>query len=269
MVKRSGLVSIRRPVVYYGYGPLKGLEQFDLAILEPAGWKATDVAHLRSRGVTTLAYVSALEVPSHVVRQAGLRDADLIQSGAGPWYKESLGNWVADPRSPAWRRYLWSHLETLGRQGWQGVFLDTLGDVEDPAVQQETGWLVPQAAELVRMARTLFPSGMVVMNNGLWLLLPLVEKQLDGVAWETTLSSQDLKEPWAQVTLETLLRTRNRDDVHCLLLSHIPPGPEAGAQLAVMNSLTQRFGFLAYAAPADYARAIRLPNGEVVPARHR
>lgn len=263
-MKPSRLASVRRPVVYYGYGPLVGLEQFDLAILEPQGWRAADLARLRGQGVTTLAYVSALEVPPSIKRQAGLRDDDLLKSGSGPWYKEALGNWVADPRSRAWRQYLAAHLETLGRSGWQGIFLDTLGDVEDLAVQQETDWLLPAAAELVRLARAAFPGGSVVMNNGLWLLLPLVEDQLDAVAWEATLSLEDLKQPWAQVTLETLLRIRHHADVHCLLLSHVPTGPNAKTQMAVMHSLTRRFGFLSYAAPADYAQAIRLPDGQVM-----
>jgi hypothetical protein len=247
--------------IFYGYGPLDGLGQFDWLILEPAGWRPHDLAQLRQQGPLTLAYVSCLEVLPWVAEEAGLEPRDFLSVSGRLWEKPELSTRVADPRSPRWRAHLTRRFTRLREEGYHGVFLDTLGDIEDEAVRDQTGWLVPAAAELVVLARRSFPDGLVAMNNGLWLLLPVAAPYLDAVCWEAPLTAEILREPWAQAALDLVARHTVDGRMMGLLLSHISPGnPDA---LQAFRQLGSGLGLLTYAAPADYAEAVRLPDGTI------
>ncbi len=260
----SRRLPLRSFAVYYGYGPLPGLERMDLAILEPAGWRPQDVQTLRQHGVRTLAYLSAMEVTGEVLREAGLVPADLLRPGGRPWQKEDLGVLVADPRSVRWRRHLQARAQDLLAAGWDGLFLDTLGDVEDPLVAPMGGWLVPAAAELVRLIRGAAGDALLVQNHGILLLLPLVAPYLDGICWESPPLGPVGREAWVGWALENMAATALHHRLPPLLVGLVPPGPEASTAVAALEALATRYGGLAYSAPGDYTSGVRLPDGSVV-----
>lgn len=261
-VGASGLRA-SRPVIYYGHGPLRELSAFDLAVLEPAGWSGPDLAALRERGVKVLAYVSLLEARPEVVQAAHLRPSDFLSVSGRPWYRDEFETFVVDPRSTAWRRYIEVRLHQIVAAGWDGVFLDGVGDVEDSLVENASGWLVPAAADLVRQVKTSVGRRLVVQNNGLWLVLPLVGPYLDGICWEGDVANVDFKEPWAQATVEMLTRQGNAFGLSLWLVSTIEEGAPPD-KVAAFSALGQRLGCLTYAAPCDYAQGVRLPDGRVV-----
>lgn len=255
---------IRTYVVYYGFGPVPGLERYDLAVLEPAGWRPSDLQALKSQGVKILAYLSVLEVPEWLWPQTPLTSKDLLHLNGQIWRYPSSQNLVVDPRSFSWRRYLEQKLRELRAAGWDGVFVDTAGDVEDPTLGPMAGWLLPSTADLMRLCRSIFHDGLVVQNNGLWLLAPLVTHLLDGVCWEGPLETEDLRQPWSQALLESLVTAGSSRGIQTLLLTHIPPGANAETRLEKFWSLVRRYSFIGYAAPCDYASGIRTVDGAVI-----
>ncbi len=80
-------IRARTYTVYYGYGPLQGIDQYDLAILEPAGWRSADVAQLKTRGTKVLAYVGAMEAAPHIVEKLRLQSRDLLRVEGRPWLR--------------------------------------------------------------------------------------------------------------------------------------------------------------------------------------
>ena len=132
---------------------------------------------------------------------------------------------------------------------------------------QEIPALQSQFLDDVRVARSVFPDKLVVMNNGLWLLLPLVASYLDGICWEGTLSEEELAAPWAQMTLDTLLQYSNTLGLVPMLLSLVAPSADSDRQLEYLKALARKFGFLHYAAPFDYAQGVRTPAGDIVRGR--
>jgi len=249
-------------VVYYGRGPLPGMEAFDLAILEPSGWSESDRSALQAVGVTTLAYLSVLEATPAVASAAGLGRADLLSVAGAPWYRSEYGTTVVHPRAARWRTYLQSTATALVRQGWDGLFFDTLGDLEDPLVQGELGSLLPGAAALVHQIRQGVPDAYLVQNNGVWVLLPLVVSDLDGVCWESSVALAQAG-PFADAALASLTLAKNRYGVTPLLLS-APQTEQQCEGLRLLHDLSHRFGFCSYVAPpGGYAQGIRLPSGHI------
>ncbi len=255
----------RSYAVYYGRGPVEGLESFDWVILEPWGWRVSDLQRLQQHGVKIFAYLSTLEVPPWMT-DVKLGDRDWIHVDGHPWIRAVNGNRVARPDSAAWRNYLEQSLAQHYRQGWDGIFLDTLGDVEDEAVQAESAWLAPQAAELVHLAKVFFGDRMVIINNGLWRVVPLAIPYLDAVCWEGTFNAAVFREPWCQAMIDFLGRTAQTKSWTNLLLTQITDLIDQPSRIKEFDALAERFGFLAYAAPGDYHEGIRLRDGRIIPA---
>lgn len=252
-------------VVYYGRGPLPGLESFDIAILEPRGWTTPHIRALQAERVATIAYVSVLEVPHWRIPEAGLTDEDFVMVNGRPWVKEPFSNRLARPDSGAWRRYLDQHVTALYRAGWDGLFLDTLGDVEDDELLANAGWLLPATADLVRHIGKSFPGRPIVANNGLWRMVPMIADYIHGTCWEGDLTPEILKQPWAQAMIDFLgqaVQTRRWTN---LMLTRIEGTSLTAAQkLLRFSEDADRYGFLSYAAPGNYADAVRLRDGRVV-----
>ncbi len=256
--------------VYYGKGPLPGLENLDLAILEPMGWQTSQLRELKAAGVKVLAYLSVLEVPPWRESVAGLQSNDLIQvHGSEPWVKQPFGNRLARPDSKRWRLFLEQHLTQLYRQGWDGLFLDTLGDVEDEELAPITGWLAPATADLIHLCRRLFSDRILIANNGLWGMVPLLLPYLDGVSWEGQLTPPIMREPWAQAMLDFLGQMRSQRGWVNLMLTQMPHDPGNQKTIQDFYLWAERLGFLAYAAPGDYTHGIRLRDGRIaIPASY-
>lgn len=264
MAQRKRLMG-RSYVVYYGRGPLAGIESYDVAVLEPQGWSTPQLRALQEKSVTCLAYLSVLEVPDWRVSRAGLTDRDFLRVDGQHWIKEPFGNRLAQPDAKHWRDFLNREVDTLYRAGWDGLFLDTLGDVEDPVLLDKAPGLVAQTADLVRFLSFAFPDRPIIVNNGLWRLVPLIADYISGVCWEGDLTPELLKEPWAQAMIDFLGRHAQERGWVNVMLTRID-GTSVSATKALVRFMEEadRYGFLSYAAPGNYAEAIRLRDGRVV-----
>lgn len=251
-------------VVYYGYGPLSELEAYDIAILEPAGWRAEDMQVLGRRGVQRIAYLSALEATRETLTRLGVPAQQLLHVEGEPWLRRSFGTYVVDPRSRLWRAHVVAQARRLVEEGWDGIFLDSLGDVEDQMVQDRSGWLLPAAANLVGEVRAAIGDHLLLQNNGIFLLLPLVASLIDGICWEGSFEPEATGGAWLRMVLEQIANVVHQEGITPMLLSEIGDSAPAAASLQILDGMAERYGFLSYAAPLDYAQGIRTLDGRVV-----
>ena len=167
--------------VYYGTGGEQVLSRYDLAVVEPAGRGPQEIASLKSGGGLALAYLSVLE-------RAGTRGepapAGVLAGDGRPVFNEQFGNWVLDPRDEGVRRRVLELAAYLLSQGYDGLFLDTLADLEDfalpPALRGECVLAAARlVADLAKSRRCV-----LVQNRGFHQVLPVTARHLDGVCWE-------------------------------------------------------------------------------------
>lgn len=171
---------VNRYAVYYGPGDPDLLRGYDLAVVAPEGWSPAVRRQLQSEGVRMIAYVSVLEVPAGPMPPAG------VLRGAGlPLQNQEWGNWILDPRAPETLQRLQNMARELQAAGWDGAFLDTLSDLESPALPAEVRpAVVPAGARLVAAFRASWPGAVLIQNWGFGPLLPLTAPYLDGLCWE-------------------------------------------------------------------------------------
>lgn len=173
---------IRSFAVYYGPDGENILSRFDLVIVDPGGRLPESVKRLKGRGSAVLAYLSALEVPR---RPNEAPPRNVLVCNGRPAVNEEYNNWILDPRLPQTRLRLLELTERSLDLGFDGIFIDTIGDVEDcrfsPAL---SGEILPAASWLVAETSRKNPACFLVQNWGLMQLLPLTVSYLDAVCWE-------------------------------------------------------------------------------------
>lgn len=177
-----GLRGVRSVAFYYGGGFERTLQSFDLAVVDPSLFTSREILSVKEKGTKLVAYVSVLETPADEGTRA---PENVLLVDGTPLKNERYRNWVLDPR----------HQETIKRtldladsaldKGYDGFFLDTVGDVEDLSLPARVrSEVLPAAAHLVRKVREHHPERLLLQNWGLQSLLPLTVSYLDGVVWE-------------------------------------------------------------------------------------
>ncbi len=174
----------RSLVVYYGSGRADQLRQYDVAIVEPAGQSAA-VRGMKDAGTIVLGYLSVMEMPSGAAEQAVVTTDDYLYHQGSPVVNHEYGGSLMDLRSPRWRRLVLRRASAILAQGYDGLFLDTIADIEYPC----WGWelrvgLIGAAAEMVERLRRAHGDCLLVQNNGAQQLIGQTYRYLDGVCLE-------------------------------------------------------------------------------------
>lgn len=241
--RRDSWQSARSMVVYYGRDATSQLSRYDVAIVEPLGQTTETLNQLKAAGTLLLAYLSVMEMPAWDAGIALLDLSDFLRCNGQAITNSEHGTYLLDLRSTRWQRLLFHRASILLDQGYDGLFLDTIGDVELPIwspLQQIE--LVANATALVRQLRAIYPQHLLVQNNGLARLIEQTAPHLSGVCWENP--HPDLRRPdlLTQVLLR-IGRLAGHNNCRLLLLSQHDHRP---ADLPLPPQI------LAYCAPGTY-----------------
>ena len=191
-----------------------------LAILDPDPYKVDDLIAFRERGVLTLGYVNIGEVEEYRAH------ADRVDES---WVLGENPHWPShrfvDARQEGWRRLVIDEVapQVVARQ-FDGLFLD-MADVAAPGVFPETREGI---VSLIRALRETYPTHLIVMNRGLF-LLDEVGEEIDGVLVEGV---------WARYDPRTTSYIRT-------------PDGERSRLVETLRTYRQQFGGVALA--LDYA----------------
>lgn len=251
------LRGIRSFALYYGSGGEDALCTYDLAVLAPEGQTPAGLRRIRDAGTRVLAYVSVLEVPW----SPGAPPPPNVLTEAGrSWANQAFANWVLDPRAPDTRTRLLHLAQRLVEQGYDGLFLDTVADVEDFPASPSLGaelvtamaWLT---ASVARVARCI-----LVQNRGLHRLLPLTAPYLDGVCWEAFPFRQIGPEPTVHSGIRTVQQLQRSHGLQVLALNEEELD---AADRRLARAAAQRCGFHWYGTPRYVSEPV--PLGRVAP----
>ncbi len=263
--------------MYYGVEDVRALAGFDLAIVEARAWSERGIGALRQAGATVLGYLSVLEEddPGCSGSRGDPRAEDYLVVEGRRVQSRASSSWMMDPRSGHWVETL---LEVARREilakGCHGLFLDTIGDVEDPTLPERLRMqLIPACALLVKRLRERFPSAILVQNWGLDILYRLALPHLDGVCWEN-FPARWPRDAWSRAKLDEVERESRRTGARVLLLTQVDlsgrTAPSAWVDIDETRAEAARRGFLFYAAPKDYGQCVYTrssPGGRGLPAR--
>lgn len=184
--RKERFYSARNYVVYYGHGKEDVLSSYDIAIVEPAGHDSNDIQALKSKGTLALAYVSVLEINPSLPLYPLLKEEDFITYDGRSFLNEEYQNRIVKLYSRRWQSLLLHHIgQLLFQQGYDGIFLDTLADLEYMRFSaQDYERSICAVVDFLRHIRESFTSFLFVQNNGYQRLNQFTTAFIDGICCE-------------------------------------------------------------------------------------
>jgi hypothetical protein len=225
---------IRSYQIYYGpvLPPVQeALLGHDLLILEPRHVDSSVVQRFKSAGALVVGYLSVLETPTwNEQRLARLQPADTLTLQGKKVHFPEWDSYLMDLRQVSYQATLLQEvLELILVKGMDGVFLDTVGDLEEyvpeGSLRRE---MMAAYRKFLQRLRTLAPDIVLIQNRG-FDTLPLAAPYLQGLLWEDWRGDL-LPHPWVQ---ERVQRLRG---LHVLTVS--PDADPVHAQTSLRHGFT-------------------------------
>ncbi|MCY0893649.1 MAG: endo alpha-1,4 polygalactosaminidase [Acidibacillus sp.] len=256
MMYRKDFAEARHFAFYYGPRAVEELASYDVVVIEPSLYTAMDIKRLQQQKTIALAYVSVMEINQSHPHWPSVWQEDLLIQHGIPLRQNTYDNEIIDLSSTHWRNFLLNYIGGLLMQGhYQGVFLDTIGDVEmselvDPVRQ------IDAAITLVKQLRQWFPDYVIVQNNGLEVLCLHTAPYVDGIVWENPPIGIKASLSWVEQINERLNRLRLENQLQVFILFD---GCESISKYERIER--QRFAdihqYLVYCAPRHYQKINR------------
>lgn len=260
--KKEDMAKARNYVLYYGHGREEELSSYDLAVVEPSGHDTDSIQRLKDNGTLVLAYISVMEIQIWSQEFGLLKDNDFLEVNGQKLMNCDYGTYIMDLTSDRWRSLLLHKAgQLLVLFGYDGLFLDTIGDVEMPAIPAHIQTIQMSAAvDLLGILRKIFPDSLIIQNNGLEKLCLHTADLIDGICWENPPFAKKESITWAEsivMRLETLKTSRS---LSILLLTEVNSDTATIKNSELCSRISSEKGFLFYCAPEGYINGINLPN---------
>jgi len=250
--RRQLLIAARNFIVYYGKGQTNKLSNYDIAIVEPAGHDAQSVKKMQLLNTLVFAYVSITEIPDYDPFKKLLSTADYLTVNSEMIINEQYQTQIVNLLSNHWRNLLLHRIGTYLRvSGYDGIFMDTLSNVEWPSlpvgVQTEQQ---AAATEIIQKIHNQFPDHLILQNNGLESLCFATAPFIDGICWENPNFIQSETFTWHKKMRARMKNLADQHAIRVLLLQEKSTVTEPVAE-SVANWSKQE-GFLHYVSPPHY-----------------
>lgn len=244
--------------LYYGCGRANQLAQYDIAIVEPSGHSTDSLVEMKSSGTLAIAYLSVMEIPPWSEDLNRLKTRDFLQSGGQAYLNQEFGNFWVDLRSSRWVSLLLERVDyLLGKVGYDGLFLDTVGDIESRLLSSNLrNKLQSAAVKIVSKIRKRFPKCILIQNCGLEDLFERTAEYLDGICWENPPLDQLASQAWAAQMISTLEREKKSHDLQVLLLVEQNHSSSQGFYL--VEKVAHDKKFLVYNSPSNYTDGVSI-----------
>jgi endo-alpha-1,4-polygalactosaminidase (GH114 family) len=252
MTRREKFRSLRSFALYYGRGEADRLARYDVAVVEPKGQSPGDLKKLQASGTLVVAYVSVMEVASYDPELAWLKEDDFLRIDGERARNDEYGTTLVSLSSARWRGLVHHRIGTLLlRDGYDGIFLDTIGNVEWETLGDRTTSERAAAVGLVRELREAFPSHVFIQNNGVVRLFTDTARYVDAVCWENPPFHLPQTRDWAERLAERIGEEAKSYGCSVLLLAEqgLDRSPLAAEKV---DEVASRLGFASYRAPHRY-----------------
>lgn len=233
---RQRIRAIKDYVVYYGKGQGGALVHYGLAIVQPDTLTPAELAEVHRSATLVVAYLSVGEAEPD---RAWYKDGRVDQA----WIlgkNENWGSFFVDAGQPGWQKLMVNLAGDSIRQGYDGVFLDTVDTVD---VYPKTK---PGMIALIQQLRTAYPQALLVMNRG-FSVVKEVAGDVDAVMFEdlsTTYNFESKTYAYADDTATALaMATLSQNTgMPILALDYAPPDNPGMAYRAVQAA--RGYGFI-------------------------
>jgi polysaccharide biosynthesis protein PelA len=262
LTKKETFLKAKTYALYYGRDRSDELSYFDFVIVEPDGQTNETVKKLQSNETLVFAYISIMEISPSSPDFELLNNEDFILKDRIPLQNQTFGTYFINLASHRWNKILLNKLDYLLYQlGYDGVFLDTIGNVESteiPLLYRDL--MYSYAINIIKLIREKYVNSLIIQNNGLNFLLKETACLIDGVCWENPVFGEKDSKLWTNYIIKYLYELNKKKGVKILLLCEQKDnGKKLFKSIKYAEKIAKSKGFLYYKAPYQYIAGINFP----------
>jgi hypothetical protein len=165
---------------------LNQLKTFDLVILEPHFYEKEQIVEIQAAGTQTIGYLSVMQSPRwNNERFNRLIPSDFLLLGGKKKYFPEWDSYLTDIRQTHYQNLLLAEVEEqIAKKHFQGILLDTVGDLDDqiPDPLLQAALCQAYAGWLQRLSSA-YPQLTLIQNRG-FICLDIALPYLHGLLWE-------------------------------------------------------------------------------------
>ncbi len=188
--KLHPIASQKKFIIYYSdEQPDDEFANYDVIVFDREAHPP--LGNLNSKGKVLLGYLSGGELDSTRSDFAKIKNNHILLEENPNW----KGSFIVDVRSPAWTAYLIEDvIPEILRQGFDGIFVDTLDSVEDLEVRNPTKYIgmIQGTTNMIKTIRMHYPNMKIMINRG-YKILPHIARDIDYVLAEGTMAEYNFE----------------------------------------------------------------------------
>ena len=259
--RKDRMQSAKNYALYYGYGKMDELSNFDLMIVESKGYTRAEFGQLKESKKVLFTYLSLFEVASTDPVFQELNEDDFLSVDGVPIRNEMFGTYMVNLRSKRWMEHLLRNIHhQLVELKADGLFLDTIGDLEDPLIPKPVKKEQLEAAiNFLHVFKLLYPTHLLIQNNGLETVCMETAPYIDGICWENPPFSLDDSKEWNEQIVQRLSLLKERFQLKVFLLFEETMEKKRNSY-PLAKKVADDKGFLLYHAPGNYVGEVRSKN---------
>lgn len=260
--RKDQMLLAKNYALYYGYGRVRELSLFDMAIVDPNGLKVEEFNELKLNNTLVITYLSIFEVhPTEpIYKELAYEDFLLID---GELIKnEDFGTYLVNLKSKKWINHLLNkinrHFNLLESDG---LFLDTVGDIELQSIStQVKKQQIDALVNFLSVLKLLYPNHLMIQNNGFEIVIDETCSLIDGILWENPPFSLKESKEWVQVILDKISKIKEQYQLKIFLLLEDSIEKERNSYEQARR-IAKKHEFLLYHASKDYIEGFNILKG--------
>ncbi|WNQ10948.1 endo alpha-1,4 polygalactosaminidase [Paenibacillus aurantius] len=250
---RSALEGITSYKIFYGTPTRNVLDQmknYQMVIVEPLNYTKEQITQIRKNGTKVMGYINSMEVDKwNKAFLSKMRESDFAHRGGERVYFEEWDSYLTNIASSHYQQLLIDEIRMqITDKGLDGVFFDTVGDIDDQYYDRPAQMAAQQQAmaDFFREVKKQNPALPLIQNWGIGTLLDYTAPYVDGFMWESFDYGTIQKDDWAQEQIQALKALQKRYPITVFTVSF--------TSKAKSTSYSRSLGLVPYHAAKEYVR---------------
>ena len=229
--------------IYYGEsneGVLQQLGNYDLVIIEPHEYSKKQVAEINNQGTLTFGYISVMELEKwNTSFVEKVKEENYYSINHKKIYISEWDTYLMDISNRHYQTILLDEIQTqINDKGFHGIFLDTVGDIDDHFLTkpQELQKMRNGYLELLKQIKHQNNSLLFIQNWGFDTYKTTSRPYVDGIVWENFNKNRIENDQWSQNWISYFRENQKKGKLAILTVAPNKQG----------KNYSETFGFTSY-----------------------
>ncbi|WP_176967765.1 putative glycoside hydrolase [Marinococcus luteus] len=199
------------------------MKNYDVVIIEPVYYSRQQVKAIQRAGTKVYGYINAMEADRwNEALYAQMEEKDFFHRNGGRVYYKQWDSYLMNMDEVHYRQVLLNEVtKQVYSKGCDGVFLDTVGNIDDEH-ENDPEIISTQRAAVASFMQSIkdkHPQLAIIQNWGFDTLSAVTYPFVNGIMWEGFEYSSIAGDEWAQQKIAKLKKLRKKHKIQVLTVS--------------------------------------------------